>query len=72
MTTVIWILALLALILIVCWLSFLSRVNEYLPLVQQANQELDVLCTPMHFFTEEEERDFIEKYSSLKEIVEKA
>ena len=71
MATIIIILALLAIALIVSWLSFLSRVNEYLPQVQQANQELDVLCTPMHFFTAEEERYFIEKYSPLKEVVEK-
>ena len=66
---------LVLLVPVIIWITgrsvFLSRVNQFLPLVEKAGQELHDLCTPMHYFTAEEERCFIDKYSWLKDDVEK-
>ena len=51
--------------------AFVGRLEQYRPSVKEALQKLHDLSTPMHFFTEEEERAFKDAHGSISSIVYK-
>lgn len=59
------------LILIISRSRFAGRVRHLLPMVQQAEKEFEKMYTPMHLFTEKEEKTHRTKYSSLQDEVDK-